>query len=924
MADERLRTKSELKKLVAANLKRKGWTDDMASILIDVLWRDKYTMRTAGFYYPGGTDATIKFDNVTRTFSIFPVDPLVSDFVPRFGFYSWSQRAIYHRRYELETIQLPNEEGLFAIYFAADAISRSQLLHFVKNPSEKETKDLYIKKVLVSFIYWDFDNQTALYFGNDRHGSEWNPQMHWTLHKTLRGQVDTGLTVTNLLINEDGSLDSHAQFTVNSGNFWHDDFLLDIPTAGGTGTIPVLYFSTANKPRFIQTTGFGIYKNTNRITHNSNSTTLIETDSGKFSMYHLFAVNEHFDNSKKVISVMGTSQYPSVALAYIAIRAELNSIYQFMPQQGRCYLGTVILESNDDFTNSVKARIVFFVGDKDEHPPVTIAEDSTKFLGIDENQELRFIPGTLPITQAAHGFIVGDAIRHNGTIYLKAQADNDVNAQTCGIVTNVIDVDTFQFQSDGFLIDPQFEDGKEYFLSPVTSGLLIILPDPEIWNLGEVRQSLGWGTPQGLKIEIDVGDLITTTEDEITIADIAEDVFEEIITGTTEQTDLTEIFNDSVVTLFKNTIDGFKQSYIIENTTELSIIQESTWLLTQFNEQVGNFKVTAVITNKVSETIVTLQNTMGFDYSDALQITDDNGIITDGTISLLLSVNISNLLIATISNMPADTKRIHFCFERCVLGARPLVVSPSFEIGMRMTASLVEILNINAGFDIGMQMATTLELPVELTSIYYGLLYNWKAISDVRNIANGDWMIPSEGQWDTLIAYCGGSTVAGLKLRETGTTFWLSETGVTNEFGFNARGAARRLDTGGFSILRFDAHFWTSKDWSSASPKGGSRWKMIYSSGVLELNFAPQVYGQSVRLLKSTTTLSHGESGIYLGNDGKAYRTICIGTQEWMADNLFETEYENGDPIPEVTDDATWGTLTTGARCYWNNDENNA
>ena len=112
------------------------------------------------------------------------------------------------------------------------------------------------------------------------------------------------------------------------------------------------------------------------------------------------------------------------------------------------------------------------------------------------------------ITQAAHGLTVGCAIRHNETIFVKAQADSSENAQTCGIVTKVVDVDTFQYQSEGFLIDAAFEAGKEYFLSPVTAGLVMELPTPEVWTVGQVRQSLGFGTPQGLKIEIDVGDEI--------------------------------------------------------------------------------------------------------------------------------------------------------------------------------------------------------------------------------------------------------------------------------------------------------------------------------------------------------------------------------------------------------------------------------
>jgi uncharacterized protein (TIGR02145 family) len=46
--------------------------------------------------------------------------------------------------------------------------------------------------------------------------------------------------------------------------------------------------------------------------------------------------------------------------------------------------------------------------------------------------------------------------------------------------------------------------------------------------------------------------------------------------------------------------------------------------------------------------------------------------------------------------------------------------------------------------------------------------------------------------------------------------------------------------------------------------------------------------------------------------------TIC--SQIWMLNNLEVTTYRNGDPIPQVTDPAAWGLLSTGAWCYYNND----
>lgn len=47
--------------------------------------------------------------------------------------------------------------------------------------------------------------------------------------------------------------------------------------------------------------------------------------------------------------------------------------------------------------------------------------------------------------------------------------------------------------------------------------------------------------------------------------------------------------------------------------------------------------------------------------------------------------------------------------------------------------------------------------------------------------------------------------------------------------------------------------------------------------------------------------------------------SITIGTQIWMKMNLDIVTYRNGDIIPQVTDPTAWAGLTTGAWCYYNN-----
>ena len=52
--------------------------------------------------------------------------------------------------------------------------------------------------------------------------------------------------------------------------------------------------------------------------------------------------------------------------------------------------------------------------------------------------------------------------------------------------------------------------------------------------------------------------------------------------------------------------------------------------------------------------------------------------------------------------------------------------------------------------------------------------------------------------------------------------------------------------------------------------------------------------------------------------DGNVYNIVTIGTQVWMTPNLRTTKYSDGTPIPNITDNTTWG-LSTGAYCDYSN-----
>ena len=60
--------------------------------------------------------------------------------------------------------------------------------------------------------------------------------------------------------------------------------------------------------------------------------------------------------------------------------------------------------------------------------------------------------------------------------------------------------------------------------------------------------------------------------------------------------------------------------------------------------------------------------------------------------------------------------------------------------------------------------------------------------------------------------------------------------------------------------------------------------------------------------------------GTMTDQEGNEYKTIVIGTQEWMAENLKTSIYRNGDVIPTGLSTSQWTSTVQGAWAYFQND----
>ncbi|MBR4785923.1 MAG: fibrobacter succinogenes major paralogous domain-containing protein [Fibrobacter sp.] len=183
----------------------------------------------------------------------------------------------------------------------------------------------------------------------------------------------------------------------------------------------------------------------------------------------------------------------------------------------------------------------------------------------------------------------------------------------------------------------------------------------------------------------------------------------------------------------------------------------------------------------------------------------------------------------------------------------------------------------------------------------YGRLYTWSAA--LESCPSG-WHLPSWAEWDTLITVVGkGNGYAGMKLKSGAD--WVHETDFnsevyesSNESGFSA------LPAGGKTADLYEgrsgqaAFFWNSSEFTD---NDAYTTNLYYDDTNVSWKRVSKEYAYSVRCLQGEKQSSPSSESPFNPNaeygeltdsrDGQTYKTVEIGDQVWMAENLnFETE----------------------------------
>lgn len=142
-------------------------------------------------------------------------------------------------------------------------------------------------------------------------------------------------------------------------------------------------------------------------------------------------------------------------------------------------------------------------------------------------------------------------------------------------------------------------------------------------------------------------------------------------------------------------------------------------------------------------------------------------------------------------------------------------------------------------------------------NLKFGKLYNWYAATDARNACPINWHVPSNEEWTNLSNYLGGIDSAGAKLKEIGTSLWLSPNIANNQSGFSALpNGCRCNDSGAFGggpqppNQGMGAVFWTTNEISPGSNLSILR-QINHNSPKLDSGSNFKYYGFGIRCIRN-------------------------------------------------------------------------
>ncbi len=307
---------------------------------------------TNGFPAQWRTGSTMSFVDGTRTFTIAPVGD---------HFHYYIDGDSYHVG-SSDSLVIADTEGLHLIYYLGDTLTD------IVNPTDTQVDTIIRTECLVTILYWDATNNTAIYFADERHGISMSPSTHTYLHFSRGAQYLSGLGIGDLITTGDGDTNSHAQFSVAAGIIADEDLVIESSTINSTTGLPIFYLDGAsgNMRRAVQAgysvltdTTAGLGSPTGNLVWNEytgGAWQLTSVPNGDFVLCHVFAING-LEGQDQQVAMIGQAVYGNAGQARIGAATEIVNIISGYPHPEIVPVATIIFQTRTTYGNAVNARV---------------------------------------------------------------------------------------------------------------------------------------------------------------------------------------------------------------------------------------------------------------------------------------------------------------------------------------------------------------------------------------------------------------------------------------------------------------------------------------------------------------------------------------------------------------------------------------
>ena len=312
-------------------------------------WREiTDTSIKSGFYDNASDDSIITYDNSTRTITLSPA--------------TTSYRVVLENQpFEITeplTAVFDDIQGLYYCYLCKDPLRLEVALE--SDPLE------YTDKAFVTYFIWNATDK-RIEFGpcDERHGLIMDQKTHKVLHYAFGTLWRSGLAVTFLDIDGDGSSEDNIRISIEDGVIADEDIEASI-----TNNLPVQLRSHAKLPIYYLDGPSGVPKrilgedspiltvNNVPVYNNFDGSHWVLTpiENRDYGLLHLIATTSQ---EEPVLAMLGQESYSSLSSASdAALDAFHNLVHGPTPPIESLGIATLVFQYKSNFSNSAKARFV--------------------------------------------------------------------------------------------------------------------------------------------------------------------------------------------------------------------------------------------------------------------------------------------------------------------------------------------------------------------------------------------------------------------------------------------------------------------------------------------------------------------------------------------------------------------------------------